>query len=102
MPRSPVARPKSDHNLIAADIRPLGRFYFNRRKRETMGRRAVAPQQPMATPQTSVSLFIDSLAPPPPGTDAVGMAAAHYDRGNAVHCFGRTMVVTDEGPQLTN
>ena len=73
--RPSVAKPESDHNFVAADIRLLGRFAPNRRMRETKGRQAIDLQQLMASPQLR-GAFIERFTPLPPGTDVDGMATA--------------------------
>ena len=72
MRRPPLAKPQSYHNLIATDIRLLGRLPPTA-ARETKGRGAIDPQYLMTSPQLREA-FIESFTPLPPGTHAHGMA----------------------------
>ena len=78
MRRPPLVKHESDHNLVTADIRLLGRIAPNRRKRETKGRRAIDLQQLMANPELR-GAFIERFAPLPLGTDVDGMVSTFAD-----------------------
>ena len=67
-----VAKPEPDHNLVAADMRLLGRFVPNRRKREAKGRRVIDLQHLMASPQLR-GAPIERFTTLPPGTGVDGM-----------------------------
>ena len=69
--RSPEERHESDHNLVVANIRLLGRFVPNFRTKAGWGKRPIDLQRLMADPGLRADLnneITSKLTPLPPGT----------------------------------
>ncbi|MEP5114092.1 MAG: hypothetical protein ABJQ90_00030, partial [Parasphingorhabdus sp.] len=68
----PLVNPETYHNLATADIRLLGCFAPNHRKREMTGRQEIEFQQLMGNLELWKA-FTEKFTPLPPGTDVDGI-----------------------------